>query len=252
MLSNFSPRSAVAAKTAFGMVFALMLCLCAAGCQDGPLYALKEANPYFTMREWRQDRLLGVTDHERREQLSKLARQIGRMPDEEQLYWSEHLSKILNNDPSAEMRRLSVLAASRLSSPAAIDLIEQGLDDDSIKVQMESCRALGNRKEPQAAQLLASTLGTTPEQDVKNSAIRALGNHQGAVPVESLRLVLEDQDPATVHLAMSSLRGATGKDYGNDPKQWIAALDQQNAEPENVDSEIRFAQGAEDSDSQLR
>jgi hypothetical protein len=38
---------------------------------------------------------------------------------------------------------------------------------------------------------------------------------------------LEDRDPATIHLAMQSLKGVIGKDYGNNPQQWIAAIDAQ-------------------------
>lgn len=227
-----------------------VLCFTAAGCHDGPLYGLKTVNPYFVMREWKRDRALGVTDHERREELQSLAGQIGGMNQKDQKFWEEHLQKIITNDPSPEMRRLSVLAASRLKTPGALDLIRTGLEDDSVKVQMESCRSLGKRPEPEAARLLAQTLGTTSEQDIKNSAIAALGKHQGNIPVDSLRLVLDETDPATVHLAMSSLRGVMKTDYGNDPKQWIAAIDQQRAteeqpspdSPAGADSGLRYAE----------
>jgi hypothetical protein len=36
---------------------------------------------------------------------------------------------------------------------------------------------------------------------------------------------LNDRNPATRELAVDSLRGATGKNYGDDPQVWIAALD---------------------------
>lgn len=210
------------------------LCVLAGGCHDGPLYGLKQVNPYFAMREWKRDRELGVTDHERRAELQSLANQIGGMNATDQAFWATHLRRMIETDPSPEMRRLSIVAAARLKSPDAIALIERGLDDESTKVQMEACRSLGKRSEPEAAQLLASTLGTTPEGDVKNSAIAALGNHKGNIPVDSLRLVLEDQDPATTHLAMQSLKGVIGKDYGADPKQWIAAIDQQRVPNEGA------------------
>ena len=223
------------------------LCLLACGCQDGPFYALKRVNPFFPMHEWKRDRDLGVTDHERRQELESLAGQIGDMNATDQAFWGTHLGRIMNNDPSPEMRRLSVLAASRMTDPGAMDLIEQGLDDANLKVQMEACRSLGKRPEPEAAQMLASTLGTTTEVDVKNSAIKALGNHKGSVPIDSLRVVLDGQDPATIDLAMSSLRGVMGKDLGNDPKQWIAAIDQQptpegNDQPAGGSGDVRLAE----------
>ena len=224
------------------------LCVLACGCHDGPLYALKKVNPYFALREWKRDRKLGVTDHQRRLELESLADQIADMSAKDQAFWANHLGRIMANDPSPEMRRLTVLAASRMKDPAAMGLIEQGLDDENLKVQMEACRSLGKRPEPEAAQMLASTLGTTTEVDVKNSAIRALGNHKGDIPTDSLRVVLEGQDPATIDLAMTSLRGVMGKDLGNDPKQWIAVIDQQQM-PEGTDQsgggsgEVRVAEG---------
>ncbi|WP_145387766.1 HEAT repeat domain-containing protein [Stieleria neptunia] len=227
---------------------AAVLCVLACGCHDGPLYGLKRVNPYFTMREWKRDRELGVTDHQRRQELQTLASQIGDMNTREQAKWATHLDRIIENDPSPEMRRLSILAASNLKTPGAIELIERGLDDESLKVQMEACRSLGKRREPEAAQLLASTLGTTPEADVKNSAIAALGKHKGNIPVESLRLALEDRDPATIHLAMQSLKGVIGKDYGSDPQQWIAAIDAQRAPagPTADADDVRVADGEGD------
>ncbi|QEF99883.1 hypothetical protein Mal15_39500 [Stieleria maiorica] len=232
---------------------AAVFCVLACGCHDGPLYGLKRINPYYSMREWKRDRELGVTDHQRREELASLAGQIGDMSAKEQAKWAPHLDRILGNDPSPEMRRLSILAAAELKTPGAIEMIERGLDDESLKVQMEACRSLGKRREPEAAQLLASTLGTTPELDVKNSAIAALGNHKGTIPVESLRLALEDRDPATIDLAMKSLKGVIGKDYGSDPKQWIAAIDGQAAPTDaTAESEDDVRVAAEDDGATLR
>ncbi|MCO8125081.1 HEAT repeat domain-containing protein [Stieleria sp. TO1_6] len=235
-------------------IVALSLFVSAGGCHDGPLYAMKKVNPYFVMKEWKNDRALGVTDHQRREELMSLADQIGSMPAKQQLFWTNHLQRIMDNDPSAEMRRLAVVAAGKCKAPGSMELVEQGLDDENLKVQMEACRALGKRREPEAAQMLASTLGTTTELDVKNAAISALGKHKGTIPVDSLRLVLDEQDPATIDLAMNSLRGVMGKDYGNDPQKWIAAIDQQSipsddslpkppTDPTEDSGTLRFAEG---------
>lgn len=194
------------------------------GCQDGPLYALKTVNPWFTMREWRADEQLGVTDHERRTQLGQLGSQIAGMPIKRQDFWAGHLEKIMNNDPSPEMRRLAVRAASNTSAAKAMELIEKGLDDDSIKVRMEACRALGKRKEDNALQLLASTAGTETDEDVRQAALTAIGNHRGEMAVDALKLALSDNNPATRHLAVESLKQVTGKNYGDRPEAWLAAL----------------------------
>jgi hypothetical protein len=246
-------RSLIDFSMAWRLIVAAWCCCLATGCHDGPLYALKHVNPYFTMREWKRDRALGVTDHERRNELIKLTEVIGDMPAKEQAFWKGHLGRILRNDPSPEMRRLAVLAAGRIKDPAAIDLIERGLEDESLKVQMACCSALGQREEPRAVQLLAQTVGATTELDVKNSAIAALGNHRGRVPLESLRVVLNEQDPATLDLAMTSLRSVMGEDHGRDPKQWIAAIDNGDAPAGDVpgggtEGDVRYA----DRDGTLR
>jgi hypothetical protein len=195
------------------------------GCQDGPLYALKVANPYYSMREWKQDEQLGVTDHVRRKQLAELAETIDRLPAERQQFWAGHLQKLFETDQSPEMRRLVVRAAGKLNDPAAMRMIEQGLDDSSVKVRMEACRSLGMKSSDDATRMLVAAVGTDTNQDVKHAALAALASHKNPIAVDSLRVALNDRNPATRELAVDSLRGATGKNYGDDPQVWIAALD---------------------------
>ena len=87
------------------------------------------------------------------------------------------------------------------------------------------------------ARLLAATAGSETNDDVKHAALAALGNHQNSISVDSLKIALNDRNPATRNLAVESLRGATGKNYGDDPQVWIAALDGKPTE----EVEIRFA-----------
>ena len=219
----------------------ILLCVTCGGCHDGPLYNLKHVKSLLRDEGVEERSKTWVTDFERRKELIALGKKIDSMSPKDQSFWAGHLEGIINTDPSAEMRQLAVLAVSRANVPNALDLIEKGLDDQSLKVRMTSCKVLGRRNEPRAAQMLASTVGTTTDLDVKNSAIAALGKHKGAVPIDSLRIVLEEQDPATVDLAIASLRGVTGKDLGSDPQRWIAALDQ-DVSPQQ-EGAIRYASG---------
>jgi hypothetical protein len=189
------------------------------------MYAIKAVNPYYALGEWKQDEAIGVTDHERRAQLSSLAESIDELPVERQKYWAEHLDKILENDESPEMRRLVVRAAGRLNDPSALDLIERGLDDESMKVRMEACNSLGRRDGEESAIMLATVVGTETDQNVKHAALRGLANHKNQIAVDSLKIALADPNPATRHVAVESLKGSTSKDYGDDPKVWIAALE---------------------------
>lgn len=212
--------------TAFVAATIVSMCLfCTTGCHDGPLYALKVVNPYYSMNEWKKDEELGVTDHERRKQLTTLSETIGSMPANKQEFWSEHLEKLIENDTSPEMRRLAVRAAGNLRVASASMLVEKGLDDDSVKVRMEACKSLGRRTGEDSAQALASVIGTETSEDVRHAALAALSGHKNPIAVKALRLALDDRNPATRDLAVQSLRGATGKNYGDDPQAWIAALD---------------------------
>lgn len=223
--STPSLRGSVCRQAVCGYIIAATVISSLTGCHDGPLYALKYTNPYFH-HEWQQDRAFGVTDHQRRQELLKLAKVIDRMEPKEQAFWYQQVQNIMESDPSPEMRRLCVLTAAKVATPDALTLIETGLKDDNLIVQMQACKALGDRNEPRAAQILATTIGSTSELDVKHAAIEAIAQHDGKTAVNSLRLVLDDLNPATTDLAINSLRTVTNEDYGTDPAEWIAQLDQ--------------------------
>jgi len=235
MLPRWFSRKKLTVTGSLTLTFVTTFCL--TGCHDGPLYALKTINPYFTLNEWKEDRKWGVTDHERRQELLKLVNSIGNQSIERQQYWLAELNKIMEHDPSAEMRRLAVAAAGSVRESASLALIEAGLDDEDLKVRMEACRALGHRGGEDAARLLAATLGTETNEDIRNSAIAALGQFSDQIAVNALKSALRNRDPATRHLAMNSLRLATGQDHGNDPQQWIAALETSGSD-DAIDTKI--------------
>ncbi len=198
--------------------------LSASGCHDGPLYGLKVANPYYSLKQWKEDEKYGLTDHTRRKELAKLVDSLPNLPKQRQAYWLGHLEKIMEHDESAEMRRLAVQAAGKLNDPTADNIVRTGLKDESVKVRMACCATLGTRTDLEAALMLAETAGSTTDQDVRKAAYAALGKHKGSIATDALRLALEDRDPSTQAIAMKSLRTSTGKNYGNNPDVWIAAL----------------------------
>ena len=209
------------------------------GCKDGPMYALKTVNPYYSLNQWRDDEALGVTDHERRKQLAELAEQIGGMSANRQAFWAGHLTKIMENDTSPEMRRLAVVAAGKLKTDSAIPLVKKGLDDDSLKVRLYACEALGRRPGDESARMLAETAGTETNVDVRQAALSALAKHKSPIAVDALRIALSDRDPATRDLAMVSLRSVTGKNYGSDPNVWIAKLGTSSVSSDESKSKMR-------------
>ena len=208
-----------------GVFLVAVLLSATVGCHDGPLYGLKVANPYYSLHQWQQDELLGPTDHVRRAELTKLVKAMPTLPPERQQRWHTHLEAIYEHDASPEMRRLAIQAAAASSVSGASELIEKGLKDDNLKVRLAACEALGSRGDEDSARLLAETAGSTSDTDVRNAALAALASHRGPIAVDALRAALDSRDPATRALAIGSLKGVTGKDYGNDPQTWIAALD---------------------------
>lgn len=221
------PQTTVRLAVATILCGSLGACVAASvGCHDGPLYGLKTINPYYSLKKWRDDEAIGVTDHTRRLQLEQLATSIDSMSAEKQAMWSSHLEQIFKHDPNAEMRRLTMVAAGRLSdSGRALEIIDMGLGDSVAKVRMEACRALGRRDGEDAARMLVAALSTDTDLDVRQSAITALAGHPGSIATSSLRRVLDNQNPATRLLAIGSLREITGRDLGDDPAEWIVMLD---------------------------
>lgn len=201
----------------------------ALGCHDGPLYALKRVNPVY-VHQWKKDEALGITDHRRHEELQKLASSIHRYSADEQAKWLLHLQAIMENDPSAEMRHLAVRAAEKVAGADAFALIEEGLEDENLKVRLAACEVLGNRPEPAAVTRLATAAGSSVDADVRQAAVRALRRHNGEQVTAALKIALADSNPAIRHTAMDSLRAITGQELGNRPDAWLAYLNGENVE----------------------
>ncbi len=199
--------------------------LASGGCQDGPLYAIKAANPYFVLKEWKDDELIAPTDHARRNEMLNLASSMKSLSADRQSYWTPHLEQVMKNDQSVEMRRLAVNAAGQIRGGGARGVIKQGLQDDSTKVRMEACKALAELKDDESVLLLAETLGSETTLDVKHAAMQSLAQFDSPIAINALRGTLNERNPATQKLAIASLRSSTGKNYGDDPQVWIAALD---------------------------
>ena len=195
------------------------------GCHDGPMFALKQANPFYSMGQWKADQRLGPTDAKRAAELRKLVASIGSMSPEDQQTWVDQMAKIMEYDQSPYMRELAVRAAARANSPNAIAVIETGLDDDEFKIRMVAADSLAKRPEPKAVELLAKTVSSESNKDVRLAAIKSLGTHQGQQATDALKLALEEPDLAYRYATIASLRSVTGKDAGNEPAAWVAMLD---------------------------
>lgn len=218
----------------------LLTTVVASGCHDGPLYALKEINPYFRHR-WQADETLGPTDHTRRAALESLSDNIGSMPPDEQLAWSDDLRLLLENDENAEMRRLAVQAAGAIRGDAGLQLVLKGMEDENMKVRQAACKALSQRSEAEAIAALAEAAGSDANGDVRLVAVKYLGSSNHPQAISALRTAVQSPDPAFQNVAIASLRQVTGQDFGRSPDAWVAYLDGKPV-PEDEPQETRWAE----------
>ncbi|WP_164102503.1 HEAT repeat domain-containing protein [Candidatus Laterigemmans baculatus] len=213
-------------RETIGPSWVLMLIVAAAsGCQDGPMFAIKKANPYYSSYEWAADEAIGPTDATREAELRELAGAIDDMSPAEQRRWLEHLANILQYDPSPHMRCQAVHAAALATVPEAISVLETGTQDDHAKVRIASCDALALRTETEATRLLAESVNSETNKDVRLAAIKSLGSHQGSQATDALKLALQEPELAYQHASIASLRQITGRDVGNEPEAWVAMLE---------------------------
>lgn len=225
-------RSSVVA--AYGL---LALFVSLTGCHDGPMYAIKRANPFYSLGQWKADERLGPTDATRAEELKTLMAQIDSMSPDDQQSWLGELGKIMEHDNSPYMRGLAVRAAGRAGVAESLSVIETGLEDDDFKVRMVAASALAGRQEPRAIELLAKTVNSEGNKDVRLAAIKSLGTHRGQTVTETLKLALKEPDLAYHYAAIASLKDVTGKDAGNEPAAWVAMLDNDPVSGSETDSE---------------
>lgn len=218
----------------------LLVTAVASGCHDGPLYALKEVNPYFRHR-WNADESLGPSDHTRRAALESLCENIEAMPADEQQAWGDDLRLLLENDENPEMRRLAVQAAGAIPGDPGLQLVLKGIEDENMKVRQTACKALSQRSEPEAIAALAEAAGSDTNDDVRLTAVKYLGSSNHPQAISALRTAVQSTDPAFQSVAIASLRQVTGQDFGRSPEAWVAYLDGKPV-PEDEAQETRWAE----------
>jgi hypothetical protein len=200
-----------------------LLLVGAAGCLDGPLFALKKANPYFR-REWAKDVAIGPTYYERIEELRLLKQQLAAMPEDEQSKWLVHLDAIVKHDPSPEMRREAVLALGSVQSQQSESIIQSAASDSSAKVRMAVCQSIARQSEKAAYPILQKMLKDEDEDGVQKEAVLALGNFDSTESRGMLTAVLQEKSPAMQYVATQALAKSTGMHYGGDVAKWKSYL----------------------------
>lgn len=190
------------------------------GCAaDGPLYQLSKLNPVFR-KQWDEDRQLGPIFEDRRAELNKLQGQLASMEPQEQDKWIGNLEKLLQYDPSADMRRDAVLCLKNVSTPKAYAVLNLASQDENDKVRLAVCDVLGEAGDPQAITKLGQIATTEKELSVRVAAIRNLGRSSSEDAKTILARTIEDKSPSIQFETTLALQKNTGKSLGGDVATW--------------------------------
>ena len=218
-------------KRLVAVSMAVLLCALASsmfstfvGCVDGPLFALKSANPYFRS-QWKEDQEKGIVFSKRQEEIRLVRTQISTMPESEQARWIAELAKVAEYETSPELKRDAVMAlGATLHSDAEAPLI-RACSDKNDKVRMAACKAMAGRKTTTASQTLASIAQSDKNMSVRSAAIRSLGSYQTDEAKAMLRKSLDEKSPVLQHDATIALKTMTGREFGGDVRSWRKFLD---------------------------
>lgn len=204
------------------LAFGLGTCvLC--GCHDGPFYAMKKVNPYF-LSKWRADRELGPTFEDRIQELKQLNERIASLNPIEQEEWNVRLEKIIQQDPSPEIRSWGVRCLAQIDSPASTRSLNLASTDEVEKVRLIACEAWKVRGGAPATNMLLSLAKEDESNSVRQAAIESLASFNEPAVLQSLGTLLDDQSPAIQVSAATSLASMTGRDFGVDVKAWQSEL----------------------------
>ncbi len=186
-------------------------------------------NPYYR-NQWAKDRELGPTFADRINEVKLVKRQIATMPEDEQTQWVESMEKLIEKDPSPDMRRHAVLALGASSHPRSVAILRKAIQDDSEKVRLSACQALASKKDPESLAMLGSLAQKDASSSVKVAAIKALSNYSGDEAKAILAKAIQDRSPAIQYQSTVSLAKVTGKDFGGDVALWRKYLSGEEVE----------------------
>ncbi|HBO44840.1 MAG TPA: hypothetical protein DD670_13095 [Planctomycetaceae bacterium] len=122
------------------------------------------------------------------------------------------------NDPL--IRAQMVRTLSKLRADEADSVLREAMEDSSLEVRIAACQVWGDRKSPEAVELLGRRIASDTNTDVRLAAARALGETRDQAAVAKLGVALDDSDPALQRRAVMSLQRLTGENLGNDVNRW--------------------------------
>lgn len=142
--------------------------------------------------------------------------------------------------------RIEILkAAAKLDEDATAEaVLGAGLRDEAESVREVACRIWGERGGPQAVARLAAVARSDESLDVQLAAVRALGETRDPTAAEAIAPALSHRDPAMQYRAVTSLRKVSEEDLGRDVNAWRRKFDPSAVDAsEAVETSIASSRG---------
>ena len=194
-------------------------CCGLAGCTNGPLNEATWRNPFETVDTTYKE-AYGQTPSEVAKQLRNLSGKVAEMAAADQQKTALDLTKRYESENDPLLRRELIYALGSFPDPYVAPGLRAAMSDPDPFVRVEACRAWGRRSSAEAMRVLANAIEMDESVDVRQAAIQNIKRFEHPDAVRALAGALRERDPALQLLAMQSLKGASGKDLGNDVRTW--------------------------------
>jgi len=199
------------------------------GCADGPLFAIKQANPYYRA-QWKKDAEKGIVSSKRTEEIRLVRTELPSMSAEEQTRWTDQLAKVYDLETSPVLRREAVMALGNTQNPEAEAALVRACSDKNDKVRLAACKAMAGQKSTAASKMLKTVAQSDKNENVRQAAIRSLGAFKTDDAKAILRKSLDEKAPALQLAATDALKVMTGKDFKGNVENWRKFIDGQPVE----------------------
>jgi HEAT repeat protein len=216
------------------VMFAVMAAI--SGCAD-----TAAATRDFFAKPFRKtpEQIYGIkTPKDRVKEYRQLALQAKKLPASQQEQAVAKLVREFDTENDHWVRREILRTIAAFPQPAAGDAVVRALVDDQPETRRVACDCLGQRGGEVAVRELTRVLNSETDEDVRMSAVAALGKAGDQHALTPLAEALANGDPAMQAEAHQALTAVSGHDYGTNVQAWreLAANGKTDA------AEISFAE----------
>ncbi|QGJ69738.1 Hypothetical protein PBC10988_14250 [Planctomycetales bacterium 10988] len=209
----------------WGPLLLLLLVVLTSGCATGKSMGSwwSQSSPQFTGDTFEtalSDAKTSKDPLKRQEALLKIQQMAGNIPEDRIESTAAYLASLLPGEENPFMRVAIIETLRLFPSETTLKVLEAGQSDRAKEVRIACAEAWETMDPTRAIKALQAILQSEDDVDVILAAIDSLGKIGGVDAQQILAQYLEDRDPALQLRAMESLSQATGRDLGNDVREW--------------------------------